>query len=338
MRKLIWRKIVIPSFLLISTFILITTLKRLYHHKNEEIHLSQKELKALLAKAEHDNQRRIEKVEETCRTYNLGLYKSDGSKPGFKYPPTPQYSVYYFDINHNIAYCPVYKAASTTWLYNLCSLNGEQDENMKGKQISEVNPWRCPQEQGEEKLENAEGRKKHGRFPQCKRLICVRHPFDRILSAYRDKLESRDRAPQHGTLHYYKRWGSKIRNKFRTSGKIEPTFEEFVKFLIQTDLLAYSDDHWIPYNAYCTPCLLRYDYIAKVETLTEDQLFFINSQKLGSWISPSKHHSSKKISSTVARDYFSQLTKDQVNNLYQKYRLDFEMFDYSIQPYLDYAK
>ncbi|CAH1404536.1 unnamed protein product [Nezara viridula] len=329
MRKLIWRKIVIPSFLLISTFILITTLKQIYYHQNEEFHLSPKGLKAILTKTEQENKRRIERVEETCRAYNLGLYKSDGSKPGFKYPPTPQYSVYYFDINHNIAYCPVYKAGSTTWLHNLCLLNGEREENIKGKQISEVARNLFPELDGE---------LAEMRFPQCKRLLCVRHPFDRILSAYRDKLESRDRAPQHGTLHYYKRWGSKIRNKFRTSGKIEPTFEEFVKFLLQTDLLAYSDDHWIPYNAYCTPCLLRYDYIAKVETLTEDQLFFIHSQMLGAWITPSKHHSSKKISSIVAMDYFSQLTKEQVNNLYQKYKLDFEMFDYSIQPYLDYAK
>lgn len=46
---------------------------------------------------------------------------------------------------------------------------------------------------------------------------------------------------------------------------IEPTFREFIDYLINTDLGSYhSDDHWIPYYQYCTPCLLNYDFINKV--------------------------------------------------------------------------
>ena len=36
--------------------------------------------------------------------------------------------------------------------------------------------------------------------------------------------------------------------------------------------------------------------------------------------------------------YFSKLTKNQIRQLYQIYKLDFEMFDYSIEPYLTNAE
>ena len=42
--------------------------------------------------------------------------------------------------------------------------------------------------------------------------------------------------------------------------------------------------------------------------------------------------------STRAKDFFSKLTKQQVKELYFKFRIDFELFDYSIEPYLYYAK
>lgn len=45
---------------------------------------------------------------------------------------------------------------------------------------------------------------------------------------------------------------------------VEPTFREFVDYVIDTDLGSYGDDHWMPYYLYCTPCLVRYDIIAKV--------------------------------------------------------------------------
>lgn len=290
---------------------------------------SLKQLKTILRRAASRNRDRIQRIEKICSKYNLGLFKNSSATLVFKYPPTPQYSVFYFDQHHHIAYCPTYKAGSTTWLHNLLSLNGVHEEKIKNKQISEVARQYFP----ELDAENAIIKIRHS-----KKLFCIRHPFERILSAYRDKLEDRKRAPEHGTMHYYKRWGSRIRNRYRDIGPLEPKFEEFVRYLIDTDLLNYSDDHWIPYNAYCTPCLVRYDFVAKVETLTEDQLFFIHSLNLPSWVTPTRRHSSPKKSSNISKDYYSQITKTQINKLYEKFKLDFEMFNYSVNPYLQYAR
>lgn len=83
----------------------------------------------------------------------------------------------------------------------------------------------------------------------------VRHPFARLLSAYRDKLENRVAGAEHGTAHFYRKYGRKIVDKYRakksgtsvaTSSLLqpehvvrdpakpppaddEPTFKEFVQ-------------------------------------------------------------------------------------------------------------
>jgi len=48
---------------------------------------------------------------------------------------------------------------------------------------------------------------------------------------------------------------------------VEPTFREFVDYVIDTDLGSYGDDHWMPYYLYCTPCLVKYNIIANVSNI-----------------------------------------------------------------------
>lgn len=84
-------------------------------------------------------------------------------------------------------------------------------------------------------------------------LLVVRHPFERLLSAYRDKLENSMIGAEHGTTHFYAKYGSRIVAKYRPGGNktrthsllkpgqylwnpelpkpagFEPTFKEFVR-------------------------------------------------------------------------------------------------------------
>lgn len=52
-----------------------------------------------------------------------------------------------------------------------------------------------------------------------KRLLVVRHPFERLLSAYRDKLENSVAGREHGTLHFYRKYGAKIVRKYRSKSQ-----------------------------------------------------------------------------------------------------------------------
>ena len=62
----------------------------------------------------------------------------------------------------------------------------------------------------------------------------------------------------------------------------------------------------------------------------------INDEDKFQWLNPTIK--AGKNSQSKAKDYFSQLTKAQVLELYHKFRIDHEMFDYSIEPYLSYAR
>lgn len=117
------------------------------------------------------------------------------------------------------------------------------------------------------------------------------------------------------------------------------------------DLANYADDHWIPYYLFCTPCLLNYDIIAKVETYLEDQVYLIRALGLQDTVKPRWRHrtspqpqgpeglptSSPQDVSPTARAYFKQITERELRALYEKYKLDFEMFDYALEDYLPHV-
>jgi len=187
----------------------------------------------------------------------------------------------------------------------------------------------------------------------------VRHPFERLLSAFRDKLENKNIGLEHGVEHFYMSYGRKIVQKFRngSSDRPEPTFREFVAYLIKEDAIRYLfqqeifkiffkklfsrfDDHWIPFYLFCTPCLVRYDVIAHVETLLRDQIYMIRVADLEGSITPLWTHLTKghRSAGDTARKYFSQLNKWQVRQLFEKFRLDFELFGYDYEEYLGFAR
>lgn len=51
------------------------------------------------------------------------------------------------------------------------------------------------------------------------------------------------------------------------------------------------------------------------------------------WLNPTLDNSKSKF-----KIYFSQLTKKDVENLFFKFRIDHELFDYGIEPFLSFAK
>ncbi|XP_043471621.1 carbohydrate sulfotransferase 11-like [Leptopilina heterotoma] len=183
------------------------------------------------------------------------------------------------------------------------------------------------------------------------KILNVRHPFERLLSAYRDKLEN----TLAGRENFQEEYGTIIVQNYRDPKNpviranqvikmkdapepagVEPTFREFIDYVINADLGRYhSDDHWIPYYQYCTPCSLNYDFINKVETLWQDQVFTLRKLKLNQKIKPHWRNSYGR--SNASRIYYSQLNKAMIYKLYDKFKLDFEMFDYSPNAYFNYA-
>ena len=135
--------------------------------------------------------------------------------------------------------------------------------------------------------------------------MVVRHPFERILSAYRDKLEDLSRDIEAREGYYYTTYGKHIvaeyrdpRDRANMTGVLEPSWREFVTYLLNTPATKY-DKHWMPMWMLCSPCIIRlswsndkslpgvfthpfprYDAISKMETFSEDTQYILQQAGL----------------------------------------------------------
>lgn len=195
-------------------------------------------------------------------------------------------------------------------------------------------------------------------------FLIVRHPFERLLSAYRDKL-------QFALPHtFHQKLGNMIIRKYRKAvsyqhgdsanahpimnsihssqhqpkakkvGTRWPTFSEFVEFLLfEAKADAPLDMHWTPITNFCTPCQVKFDIIAKFETLEEDQRYLIEKAGLRDIIRPEHKNSGKgKNTNELLMSYYAQLTKSQVKGLYEVFKYDFELFDYRPDEFFKVAR
>ncbi|XP_042204806.1 carbohydrate sulfotransferase 11-like isoform X2 [Homarus americanus] len=161
------------------------------------------------------------------------------------------------------------------------------------------------------------------------KFIFVRHPIERVLSAFRNKFEKNYTS----SAYFKKRFGVKIIKKYRKG--IDPAdipasghgvkFSEFVSYLIdtKTDQL---NEHWAPVSTMCYPCSVRYDYVGKYETLAEDSEYIL--REVGA--PPSIQFPEVIPSKTTAYvdPYFDTLSKNQQQDLIRIYEDDFRVFDY----------
>lgn len=158
-----------------------------------------------------------------------------------------------------------------------------------------------------------------------KKLIVVRDPYERLLSAYRDKLEGgRNRVYLKNISKAIKRQGGTL----SSNASANITFSEFVTFVTKLSDNSF-DEHWRPYHKLCFPCAIHYDVIAKYETLTEDSERFL--RLIGA---PDHLHFppfTPGNTSCILPQYMASLTQAQRRELYKVYHKDFEAFEY--QPF-----
>lgn len=169
------------------------------------------------------------------------------------------------------------------------------------------------------------------------KVVIVRDPFARIVSAYLDKIATRSFAKLSRYI---------IRN-YRTTPSANatraPSFEEFVRFLVEQTsssdgvwkkLETRTDRHWFPYYANCFPCDLDYDVIATMETIHEDTRYIMQKYKLGLSDTIWGNHRASTSSEEKALTLFKDLPRSLTLALYQRNRVDFHMFGYSVDKYL----
>lgn len=255
---------------------------------------------------------------------------------------------------HNMIWCPIFKAASTTWVKNLLMIAGESKIHEKSLHA------RVRQLYG--KPEDPKVRDKL--LKEFQKMLIVRHPLERLLSAYRDKMlrvrhanDPHVRIQQAILLKYPDPNAPpsttvKTSTKQKKKKKLPTEHPSFTQFLmkVRDDLKSTWADkgktivnmHWRPYWLSCAPCHIPYDFIAKVETLDLDQEYIIRQMGLQDLLYNARTHSSNFDSynktTDAAKDYFRQVPVSLLKDIVELYSPDFTLFDYSPQPYLKMAK
>ncbi len=151
------------------------------------------------------------------------------------------------------------------------------------------------------------------KFRNYRKVILVRHPLQRLVSAYYEMVVS----GKHGVLREVK------------------NISQFV-----TDhVTQWSNVHWLDYQGHCHPCQMHYDYVVKMETLKSDNM--VLNKLLGG--DPNLRYPEGRVNRKVTApggmssgykydeilQHLELQDPEVFHQVLQKYSMDMELFEYT---------
>ena len=231
------------------------------------------------------------------------------------------------DDRRKSLYCTISKASSSTLKYMLLKTTGPEIST------DYFNSHDIPllKRQGLKYLSSYTTEEANFKLRNYYKYLVVRDPYDRLVSAHRDKFLQQDE-------RYYTNDLGRTIKRFRTDGKeTHVKFWEFVKYIVEdnSNPLRY-DRHWVPQFYVCDPCNVQYDYVAKVETFQRDiQAIFrhLNITWPGWQRLPRRNsHTSGERKSLEAA--YASISSIDLQKLVDIYKPDMAVFGYS-EPWLE---
>ena len=235
--------------------------------------------------------------------------------------------------NQQLLYCYIPKVACSNWKRVLLVLNGDAADPWKIKTADVHNRtlglFRYLNEYSPSEIVH--------RLNTYTKFLFVRHPFERLISAFRNKfIDSynltffKDLYGRYIIKHYRENPDAK---SLRTGEGV--SFTEFVKFILSSPP-ENADRHWRRYDFLCHPCLIYYDYIGKFENLVPESIAFLKLLEVDNKVQfPKNKTSNYSVStSTLTKQYFQELPPHIKTKLFAYYKDDFKMFGYSKYEYL----
>ncbi|KAK3610208.1 hypothetical protein CHS0354_038848 [Potamilus streckersoni] len=338
----------VRNIFIISTAILILMMLVFYKRLSPENHLKSREIR-LASGANDQNQKadeslpetKLDGIEESSREVVLRRRKenlqaacnvlNEEEEP---LPPldTRAYKHIVVDDNYKVLYCYIPKVACTNLKRIFLILKGI---------VKTSNPLEIPYhdvhfsfKNSLNVLSNYTPSEAKTRLETYNKIIFVREPMERLLSAYINKFTENE-------TEFYENYGRKIIKHYRVSPNVKSIekghdvkFEEFLRYITDKSVWGNNHEHWIQYERLCHPCHVQYDVIGKMESIDEDTDYLL--QYLGA---SSKVKFPKRSDSTTKRKtknelskYYQGIPKDLLERVLQEFRRDYVLFDYKI-PY-----
>jgi len=261
-----------------------------------------------------------EQIRKTCKRMGPSLrmnIKQNELKRVFLYEP-----------RHEMLYCRNNRAGSTTWLTHFVRLSKLSESEKKNPTHLGLGhaPWPARFQVPDD------GRDLRALAKSTTSFSMVRHPFERLVSAYQDMSEGAITTPEYIIVRNF------IKENYG-----EVNFPNFIHFILHESKskcrslkTCELDGHWLPYISRCAFCDIPYTVIAKTETFKEDQLFIgelAGVQRQLDHVQANLRVGGSS-SSDLTMQLFSQLDKRTVERLFRLYQVDFEMFGYSADLYM----
>lgn len=284
-----------------------------------------------------NNLLRQEQVQKVCANTQSESIIKDIAKI-----PNDQLDHMIIDDKHKFLYCYVPKVACTNWKRVLMLMTNQWTNGTDPLKI----PAYWAHSPGIFRKFNAlTDDERETVLTQYTRFIIVRHPFERLLSAYRNKLEGNNTSAR----YFQERIGRQIIKSFRLNAATESLyrghdvkFNEFIMYLLTPELSMNTqanqtfnsfNEHWEPINKLCHPCAIKYNVIGKYETLIDDSALALHLAGVNITFPTSQRTSG---TSELLREYFNQIPVTVTKSLYKLYADDFKLFGYSLEDVLGY--
>ncbi|KAF7240642.1 Carbohydrate sulfotransferase 11 [Varanus komodoensis] len=272
------------------------------------------------------HQIRRDQVTDTCRANSMSSRKRRVLTPN-------DLKHLVVDEDHELIYCYVPKVACTNWKRVMMVLTGrgKYSDPMEipankahiSSNLKTLNQYSIPEI--------------NHRLKNYMKFLFVREPFERLVSAYRNKFT------QKYNTSFHKRYGTKIVKRQRKNATQEALhkgddvkFEEFVAYLIDphTQREEPFNEHWQTVYSLCHPCHIHYDLIGKYETLEEDSNYVLQLAGVGNYLKFPTYAKSTRTTDEMTTEFFQNISAEHQTQLYEVYKLDFLMFNYSVPSYL----
>ncbi|KAI5086457.1 carbohydrate sulfotransferase 11, partial [Silurus meridionalis] len=239
------------------------------------------------------------------------------------------------DDRHGLLYCYVPKVACTNWKRTLMVLTG--DGRYRDPLSIPANEAHAPGRL--RSLSEYSTTEINRRLRTYLKFIFVRDPFERLVSAYRNKFTR-----SYNTA-FHKRYGTKIVRRHRANPRPEAlekgsdvSFEEFVYYLVdpRTQREEPFNEHWERAHALCHPCLIHYDVVGKYESLAQDSRYVLKLAGAEGEVEFPASSKSTRTTESMAAKFFNNISPFYQKKLYNLYRMDFLLFNYSTPTYLKF--
>ena len=182
-------------------------------------------------------------------------------------------------------------------------------------------------------------------FDNYTKILFVRHPLDRVISAFYNVKYFQAGTGMHGPGGHIRH---AMKHMFRLESIAELEFTDFVRFITNKSLEDnfYYDRHFNSFAQSCRVCDVKYDYILKMESMSHDASPILKDMGFSDEYIDFMHKSdntrpgalpSSTLNSNKLLKELKQLNKLDYGKLLDRYKLDFQMFGYGIDRYSNVA-